>query len=157
MNHKEFRNRVKAGVDIVKLKEQYIAERWKKHNLDNVQLEEARKKVDYSWLIESSLLDIAYYCFWKFGESFLWHGYDVLETPESNKQQFDELQSILHLQYEIDRNKENLKLETPYPVEKYDYIYDRDGNFIGKYSEKNESKLKELKMKYKKVELCLSN
>lgn len=124
-----------SGVGIEELVAQYTKERIESHNLNNVMLEHARKLLDYKLIPISCNLDIAYYCFWKFGDRFNFYGYDACLSLAESKKQFDYLQALLYTQYEIRIHEANIKLDESkkYPEEFYNTLSIEDGKVTTKY------------------------
>jgi hypothetical protein len=70
-------------------------------NLDNIQFANLRQTVDAKFNTAHDELSIAYYDFWKHGQSKPWKGYDVQATPEESKALFDKLHGLIFHLHEL--------------------------------------------------------
>ena len=78
-------------------------------NLNGVQLERVRKRIDPVFNALHDELEEAYYKHWKLGISKPFYGYDYV-AGEDNKLKFDQLHGYLWAVYAVARHRENLEL-----------------------------------------------
>ena len=83
-------------------------------NMDRIQYESIRKKVDAKYNLWHDELSKAYYDYWKHGKSYPWKGYDVKDTPEESKAQFDKLHGLIFLLHEKALYEQNIADGKPY-------------------------------------------
>ena len=109
-------------------------------NYENIRFEDIRKVVDPKYNKLADELSEAYYNFWKKGLSHPWRGYDVLDSPEKSKEQFDKLHGLIWLWYNVEFNDYNLSLppEKRIPLDQYEEKYDPlTGELLYKRSEQS--------------------
>jgi hypothetical protein len=115
-------------------------------NYDKIKFEQLRKQIDDTFNLLHDELSKAYYEYWRHGKSYPFKGFDVQATPEESKKLFDILHGLLFHLYHLKFHGENIKLAI-YPEEEYDYIYDKQGNVVGRHSEKALAQVEKLKLK----------
>jgi hypothetical protein len=119
-------------------------------NFDRVEYEKLRKEIDKKYNDLHDQLSDCYYNHWREGETCEFQGYDVLLTPEQNKEQFDELHGLLWIMYQDYFHRENLKQPEAdkIPEERYNIDYDEEGNPLpDKRDKKAKDKIKDYKNK----------
>jgi len=116
-------------------------------NIDGIQFEKLRKKIDTDFNEAHDALEDAYYNHWRQGNSKSWQNYDVQKTPGESKTLFDKLHGLIWLHYQKTLHEENQKQPTKdkYDEAKYDLINDREGKTIGRKSDKAIAEIDRLK------------
>ena len=100
-------------------------------NMDGIMYESLRKKVDAIYNDLHDDLSEAYYDFWKKGLSKPFFAWDVRNTPENTKLQFDILQGVLWNVYVILFHKVNqVDPAGGIPEDQYRYVRDEEGTII---------------------------
>ena len=105
-------------------------------NYDSIQFEELRKQIDYTYSKAHDALSAAYYEEYE----FVWNGknYGILD-----KETFDKLQTMLWARYEVLFHQENVKRGI-YSESDYNDILDKNGNIVGKKTDKALKRIQEL-------------
>jgi len=106
-------------------------------NFEKIQFEELRRQIDGVFNTAHDELSDSYYNYWRFGNSKPFRGFDAQSTLEESKILFDKLHGLIfHLRH-LKFHQENLKQisSKQIPEEKYNIIFDKDGNPIGKKSD----------------------
>lgn len=101
-------------------------------NFDGVQFQALRVKLDTVVNNLHDNLSDCYYNHWKLGNSKAFFIWDKRPNAAATKLQFDLLQGLIFHIYQIVFHKLNkLDPEADYPEDKYNNIYDAEGNLIG--------------------------
>jgi len=120
---------------------------WKppKRNFNNIQFEKYRRAVDFKFNKLADDLSDCYYNYWKKGLSKPFQEYDVLETVEESKTQFDKLHGLIWLEHEEELEKHHERQ----PKTKKDNNFEKikQNKDTRKKNQKNISDFKKTKIK----------
>lgn len=119
----DFKGEEKQTKDLAPIKQERVFRVDKiERNYKNIRFEDIRRVIDPKYNKLADDLSEAYYNFWKKGLSHPWMGYDVLDSPQKSKEQFDKLHGLIWLWYDVEFNDYNLSLppEQRIPLDQYE-------------------------------------